>query len=198
MDRDTLAYSQRTDIHELIQRRRSGRAYDAAREVTQADLDVLLEAARWAPSGGNVQPWRYVIGRTGDATWDKLFALLAEGNRAWAQHAPVLILSVFEAVRTTADGRKAPNRTAMHDLGMANISLVYEAVNRGLMARMMGGFNRDAALALINAEANGFDVGPVIALGYERDADHLSEELQQRERQPRTRKPASELLLTLE
>lgn len=187
-----------TSVHELLQKRRSGRAYDANRPVADADLEALLEAARWAPSGGNVQPWRYVIGHKGDATWNKLFALLAEGNRAWAQHAPVLILSVFEAVRTTADGRQAPNRTAMHDLGMANISLVYEAVNRGLMARMMGGFNRDAALALINAEANGFDVGPVIALGYERDPAHLTEDLQARERQPRTRKSAGELLLTLD
>jgi nitroreductase len=189
-----------TSVHELLQKRRSGRAYDASRPVTDTDLEALLEAAHWAPSGGNVQPWRYVVGRKGesDGAWDKVLALLVEGNRAWAQHAPVLILSVFEAVRTTADGRQAPNRTAMHDLGMANISLVYEAVHRGLMARMMGGFNRDAALALINAEANGFDVGPVIALGYERDPAHLSEELQQRERQPRTRKPASELLLTLE
>lgn len=187
-----------TNVHELLQKRRSGRAYDSTRAVTQADLTALLEAARWAPSGGNVQPWRYVIGHKDDVAWDKLFALLAEGNRAWAQHAPVLILSVFEAVRTTADGRKQPNRTAMHDLGMANISLVYEAVNRGLMARMMGGFNREAALALINAEANGFDVGPVIALGYERDPAHLTEDLQAREQQPRTRRPAAELLLTLE
>jgi nitroreductase len=200
MSIDASVISNGVETHELIQKRRSGRAYDEAHPVAQADLDALLEAARWAPSGGNVQPWRYVIGRKGesDGAWDKVFALLAEGNRVWAQHAPVLILSVFEAVRTTADGRQAPNRTAMHDLGMANISLVYEAVHRGLMARMMGGFNREAALELINAEANGFDVGPVIALGYERDPAHLTEDLQARERQPRTRKPTSELLLTLE
>jgi nitroreductase len=194
---ETVTFGPRADIHHLLTKRRSGRAYDAAREVTSEGLQALLEAARWAPSGGNGQPWRYVVGRKGDATWDKLLALLAEGNRAWAQHASVLVLSVFEAVRTTPDGQKAVNRTAMHDLGMANLSLILEAVNRGLMARMMGGFNRDAALALINAEANGFDVGPVIALGFERDPGHLSEDLQTRERQPRIRKPAADLILNV-
>ena len=80
---------------------------------------------------------------------------------------------------------------------MANLSLAVEAVNRGMMTRMMGGFNRDAALRLINADANHFDVGPMIAIGYETEPDHLSEEIQQREKMPRTRKPVEELLLNI-
>ncbi len=182
-------------VHELLRTRRSGRVYDATREVTQADLDALLEAARWAPSGSNVQPWRYVVGRKGDATYEKLFPLLMGFNTAWGQHAPVLLLTVYETGTTGREGEKRPNRTAQHDLGMANLSIALEAANRGLMAHMMGGFNQDAARALINAEANGLDVGPMMTLGYPGDPALLGEEVQKREAAPRTRKPVEELLL---
>jgi nitroreductase len=185
------------DVHELLQKRYSGRAYDAAREVTQADLDALLEAARWAPSSFNGQPWRFVLGRKGDATYEKLLPLLMGFNQAWAQHAPVLLLTAYETIAVRPDGQKMPNRTAQHDLGMANVSIALEAVNRGLMAHMMGGFNQDAARALINAEANGLELGPMMTIGYPGDPAHLGEEIQKREAAPRTRKPVEELLLTL-
>ena len=186
-----------TDIHELLTRRRSGRAFDERRPLADADVQALLEAARWAPSGGNVQPWRYVIGRKGDTNYDQLLALLMEGNRQWAQHAPALILTVYQAARVASDGSLQNNRTAMHDLGMANFSLAVEALNRGLMTHMVGGFNRDAALKLIDAEQNHFDVGPMIAVGYETTPAHLIEKLQQMESAPRTRKPVDALLLHL-
>lgn len=192
---EAMTFKEGVDIHELLLNRRSGRAFDANRPLTDEDVHALLEAARWAPSGGNVQPWRYVIGRKGDATHDKLFGLLMEGNRQWAQHAPALILTVYQAARVAGDGSIQNNRTAMHDLGMANFSLTIEALNRGMMTRMMGGFNRDAALKLIDADHNHFDVGPIIAVGYETTPAHLSEELQQREKAPRSRKPIDELLL---
>jgi nitroreductase len=182
-------------VNELFRQRHSGRAYDAARPVTDADLQALLEAARWAPSGGNQQPWRYVVGRKGDATYDKLAALLEGSNRVWAQHAPVLLLSAFVAYRTNKTGERVLNRTAMHDLGMANISIALEAVNRGLMAHMMGGFNHDAAGELIQAEANNLDLGPMMSIGFEGDPSHLTEDLQKREKTPRVRKDIRELLL---
>lgn len=194
---DTISFAEGVDIHELLMKRRSGRAFDATRPLTDADVQALLEAARWAPSGGNGQPWRYVFGRKGEATYDKLLALLMEGNRQWAQHAPALVLTVYQAARVAGDGSLQHNRTAMHDLGMANFSLVVEALNRGMMTRMMGGFHRDAALKLIDAEQNHFDVGPIIAIGYETTPAHLSEELQQRETAPRTRKPTEEILLKI-
>lgn len=194
---EAMTFKEGVDIHELLTRRRSGRAFDANRPLTDEDVHALLEAARWAPSGGNGQPWRYVFGRKGDATFDTLLGLLMEGNREWAQFAPALILTVYQAARVASNGSLQTNRTAMHDLGMANFSLAIEALNRGMMTRMMGGFHRDAALKLIEAEANHFDVGPVIAVGYETTPAHLSEELQKREQQPRTRKPVEELLLKI-
>lgn len=184
-------------VNDLFRQRRSGRAYDASRPVTDADLEALLEAARWAPSGNNQQPWRFLIGRKGDDTYEPLRELLMPFNLVWAQHAPVLILTVFATHSTNHTGESVPNRTAMHDLGMANVSIALEAANRGLMTHMMGGFNHDAARTLIQAEANNLDVGPMMSLGYEGDASHLSEELQKREKNPRVRKAINELLLTI-
>jgi nitroreductase len=194
---EAITFGEDVDIHELLLKRRSGRSFDAARPLTDEDVRAVLEAARWAPSGGNVQPWRYVIGRKGEDAYDTLLGLLNEGNRQWAQFAPALVLTVYQAARVAGDGAVQPNRTAMHDLGMANLSLAVEAVNRGMMTRMMGGFNRDAALRLIDAEANHFDVGPMIAIGFETEPAHLSDEIQQREKMPRTRKPVEELLLKI-
>ena len=186
-----------TKVNALFRQRRSGRAYDASRPVTDADLQALLEAARWAPSGNNHQPWRYVIGRKGDATYESLRELVMPFNIVWAQHAPVLILTAFVTHSTNRTGESVPNRTAMHDLGMANISIALEATNRGLMTHMMGGFNYDGARALIQAEANNLDLGPMMSMGYEGDTSHLSEELQKREKAPRVRKALDELLLKL-
>lgn len=195
---ETITLNGRIAIHELLTKRRSGRAFDANRPLSDEDVQALIEAARWAPSGGNVQPWRFVFGRRGEPTYDKLLALLSEGNRLWAQHAPALLLTVCQTARVASDGSLQNNRTAMHDLGMANFSLVIEALNRGMMTRMMGGFNREAALKLIDAERNHFDVGPMIAIGFETTPAHLSETIQQREKQPRTRKPAESLLLQVD
>jgi nitroreductase len=191
----SIASVEEVMVNGLLRQRRSGRAYDAARPLTDADLQALLEAARWAPSGGNQQPWRYVVGRKGDATYDRLASLLEGGNRIWAQHAPVLLLTAFVAYRINQTGERVLNRTAMHDLGMANISIALEAVNRGLMAHMMGGFNHDAARELIQAEANNLDLGPMMSIGFEGDPSHLSAELQKREKNPRVRKDMRELLI---
>ncbi|NJM42499.1 MAG: hypothetical protein HC853_18055 [Anaerolineae bacterium] len=85
---DSIETTEEIVINELFRQRHSGRAYNANQPVTDEDVRALLEVARWAPSGGNQQPWRYVVGRKGDETYDKLVALLEGGNRTWAQHAP--------------------------------------------------------------------------------------------------------------
>ncbi|NJM42498.1 MAG: hypothetical protein HC853_18050 [Anaerolineae bacterium] len=112
-----------------------------------------------------------------------------------ATRAPCCCSPHFVASRVNQNGERVQNRTAMHDLGMANVSIALEAANRGLMAHMMGGFNHDAARELIQAEANFLDLGPMMSIGYEGDASHLSEELQKREKNPRVRKDVSALLL---
>ncbi|MBZ0290193.1 MAG: nitroreductase family protein [Anaerolineae bacterium] len=183
------------DINHLFRARYSGRAYDPAREVSSHDLNALFEAARWSPSGGNAQPWRYIVARKEDgAGYEKLLNLLNEHNREWAQHAPVLVLSAVMTVRVNAQGEKVHNSVALHDLGMANMALSLEAVNRGLMAHLIGGFDKDSARDLLPD-----DVDPVvmIALGHPGDHAILSDHNQNREKAPRTRKPLDEIVTTL-
>lgn len=185
------------EIHEHLRVRRSGRVYDASRPITDQDLAALLEAARWSPSGGNGQPWRFVVGRHGEPAFDTLFGLLMDFNRTWAQHAPLLVLTAAQVVRTTSDGKQVPNGSAQHDTGLANMSIVVEATRRGMIARMMGGFDRSGAKALINADANGLEPVTVMAIGYPGDLAQAPEEVQKRETAPRERKPVDELLIKL-
>ncbi len=183
------------NIH--LAQRRSRRAFDSNKPVSDADLNALLEAARWAPSGGNGQPWRYVIGHKGDATYEVLFGLLMPGNQGWAQNATVLALTVAQVVRIASDGKRQPNRTALHDLGMANMSIAAEATERGLNIRMMGGYNYEAAKKLVDAETHGFDLGPMMAIGWLGDGAGLDADLIKRDLEPRTRKPIEEMRLAI-
>ncbi len=186
------------DINPLIRNRQSRRAFDTAQPVSEANLNAVLEAARWAPSGGNGQPWHFVVGLKGDRTYEKLLALIMPFNVPWASTAPALILTVASVEYTRPDGSKATNRTALHDLGMANMALALEAEHRGMNVRMMGGFDADGARTLIGAAEHGYDVGPLIALGFPGDpAQVLPEALAQREGVPRERKPISEIVLKI-
>jgi nitroreductase len=183
------------DINQIFRARYSGRAYDPARAVSSSDLNAVFEAARWSPSGGNLQPWRYVVARKEDgAAYEKLLKLLNENNHEWAQHAPVLILSGALTTRLNAQGEKIPNHTALYDLGMANMSVALEATHRGLMTHMVGGFDKESSHDLLPQE-----VEPVvmIALGYPGDHAILSEHNQTREKAPRTRKTLDEFVFGL-
>ncbi len=183
-------------INTYLDQRRSRRIFDPKKTITEVDMHALLEAARWAPSGGNGQPWRYIVGHKGDANFEAILALLMEFNKGWAQNAAVLVLTVAQMARIASDGKRQPNRTAMHDLGMANMSITTEATARGLNVRMMGGYDYEAAKKWVQAEEKGFDLGPVMAIGIVGDANLYSEEIQKREAEPRTRKPISEILLS--
>ena len=184
-----------TVVHDLFRQRRSGRAYDASKPVSDADLQGLLEAARWAPSSNNAQPWRFLAGIKGDGVYEKLFELLMPFNKIWAQQAPMLLLTAFQDFRVNQAGERMPYPDFLHDLGMANLSIAIEATHRGLMTHMVGGFNHEAAGQLIQAETQGLTLGPMMTIGYEGDVNQLGEELQKREKSPRMRKPMEELLL---
>lgn len=184
-----------SDIHAHLRARRSGRVFDAARPVSDHDLRALLEAARWAPSGGNVQPWRFLVGLKPSRDHDTLLALLMEGNRSWAQHAPLLILTAAQVTRINAEGKQVQNGSALHDAGLANMSIAVEATHRHLMIHMMGGFNKDAARQLLNEIAPGLEPVTVMAVGYAGGLEGVPEELQKRETAPRVRKELDEILL---
>ena len=128
-------------IHDLLKCRWSPRAFDE-RAVEANKLRSLFEAARWAPSSNNEQPWRFLVATKENKTeWDRLFHCLVEGNQRWANLAPVLMLSVGKM--TFDDG--SPNRHAFHDVGLAAENLMLQATALGLGCHQMAGFHVDKA-----------------------------------------------------
>lgn len=183
-------------IHPLLAGRWSPRSFDADRTLDARTLRGLLEAARWAPSCSNEQPWRFVLGARGDdavaaGRWQQIFAGLDVGNRPWCSNAAAFV--VMLATRTFA-ARGVANPWAWHDVGMAGLSLALEAHARGLGTHPMAGFDADALRASLAIPEN-LDIVAVWAIGAPGPAQALSEPYLGRELAPRARKPLSELML---
>ena len=176
-------------IHELLARRWSPRAFDE-RPVEADNIKRLFEAARWAPSSNNEQPWRFLVAaKEHKAEWDRLFHCLKEGNQKWAHRAPVLILTV---AKLTFDD-DSPNRHAFHDVGLATENLLLQATALGLSAHPMAGFHIEKARTDFAIPA-GFDPVAMIAVGYPGNAALLPDRLREREGQSRNREPLSEIV----
>lgn len=175
-------------IHDLLARRWSPRAFDA--QPVDADLlRTLFEAARWAPSSNNEQPWRFIVAsKNHEVDWNRLFNCLAEGNQKWAVRAPVLMLSVA-SMHFADDGK--PNRHAFHDMGLATENLVLQATASGLVAHQMAGFDVEKARVDLRIPA-GYEPVAMIAIGYPGNPDILPERLRERELRPRSRRPIGE------
>lgn len=174
-------------IHELIARRWSPRALDGEAELSGDQLRALLEAARWAPSFGNTQPARYLVGLRGDPTYKLILDTLTESNQSWAHRASALLVG---CAVTRNDKGAVPY--AEYGTGLATQNLVLQAVAEGLVARQMAGFSRDAVRQAFDLPD---EVEPLVAiavgvraepevLGQARDID--------RENAPRVRVPLSE------
>jgi nitroreductase len=160
------------------------------RGVAPQDLAALFEAARWAPSSYNEQPWRYLVARREDTRgFANLLACLVEANQIWARHAAALALGV--ALRNFARHGK-PNRAAEHDLGLASGNLCAEATARGLCVHQMIGILPERARELFAIPA---DAEPLtaLAIGYAGENAALGEEMRERDRAPRARKPLPEI-----
>ncbi len=177
-------------VHPLLAERWSPRAFDRAHEIGDAALSALLEAARWAPSAGNSQPWRFLVTRRGEPAHDRLYAALAPGNQAWAGAASALILV---AARTAGDDGR-PQPWALYDTGQAVAALVTQAQADGLSVHQMGGFDTGAVRAELSLGENLTPV-VVLAVGRHDSEAGLPEPLAAREAAPRTRHPLGDLLL---
>jgi nitroreductase len=180
------------EVHPIIAARWSPRALDPAGEVPERSLRALLEAARWAPSNGNTQPARYLIGRRGDETYAKIFGTLSRGNKNWAGAASVLMLACAVTVN-----EKGTIPHAEYGVGLASENLVLQAVAEGLVAHQMGGFNPDAARLVFSLPD---DVRPlaVIAVGVLGAPDLLPEDMRPKETGPRRRLPLNQIAFTSE
>lgn len=175
----------------VLLERWSPRAF-ADRDVSSADLKTIFEAARWAPSSYNEQPWRFFVGHRGSETYDKIFDALVPSNQAWAKSAPVLILGV---TKTRFSHNDTPNNYAAHDLGAAMALMAVEATALGLAAHQMAGFDWAKARELF-AIPETYAMGSVMALGYQGELTDLPEKFQAQEQAPRSRKPLSEIVLS--
>jgi nitroreductase len=179
-------------INELIRHRWSPRAFDA-KPVPADILRSLFEAARWAPSSNNEQPWAYLVAtHDNPEEFAKMVSVLVEFNANWAKHVSVLALAVSELAFAK---NAAPNRNAQYDTGAASALLSVEATSRGLFVHQMAGFDPDKARQVFGIPA-GWDAIAAIAIGYPGDPATLPQPYQDRERAPRTRKPLSEFVMT--
>jgi nitroreductase len=177
-------------LHPLLAQRWSPRSFDPEHDLADADLAALLEAARWAPSANNSQPWRFRVTRRGTADFARLYDTLAPGNRVWAGAASALLLVAAETVDD--DGRSRSH--ALYDTGQAVAHLVVQAQAHGLVTHQMGGFDTAAVRTAFDLAEN---VAPVVvvAVGRVADAGRLPAPLAAREQAPRTRLPMDSLLL---
>ena len=176
-----------TELHELIRRRWSPRSF-ADRPVEPVKLRALFEAARWAASAFNAQPWRFVYAFRDEPEFESLAGCLRDTNASWARNAAVLLIAA--AKTTHEDG--SPNGHAIHDLGQAMATLTIEATARGIYVHQMAGFYPDKARETLGIP-DGFEPKTAAALGYLGDPATLPDKLREREAQPRVRKAVSEL-----
>lgn len=177
-------------IHPSIKSRWSPRAF-SNKQVEPEKLLAVLEAARWAASAMNEQPWRFIVAtKDNPAEFEQALHCLNEGNQRWVKDAPVLIFTIIKKTFTRND---RPNRVALHDLGLAVANLTMQATELGLHAHQMGGIQFDKIREVYQIPED-YEVVTGIALGYYGNIEQLPEDLQEREKGPRLRKPLSELI----
>jgi len=178
-------------VHDLIRNRWSPRAY-SDRFVEQDKLRSILEAARWAPSSYNHQPWRFIVATKDDPTeYNRLLSVLVEFNQVWAKSAPVLILAI--AKLDFDDGKV--NRHAFHDVGLALENLVIQSTALGLSVHQIAGFDADKARTEYQIPDK-HDPATALTVGYPGDPKILPDGLRERELAPRVRKPLHEFVFS--
>ena len=178
-------------MHELIRQRWSPVGFDRERPIKRGTLLGILEAARWAASSSNLQPWRFIVARREDESeFAKLLSVLREGNIGWAQHAAVLMIACSHKFRR----EDVPNRHAGHDLGLAVSQMVLQALSQGIFVHQMGGFFPEKAREVYDIPDD-FEPYTCIAFGYRgADLKHLAEAQRDRDSSPRERQPLNEMV----
>jgi nitroreductase len=178
-------------VHELIRERWSPRAF-SRKEISSEDLRSLFEAARWAPSSSNEQPWAFIVAtRNDNENFTKALQPLVEFNVNWAKNACVLGFAVAELAFAK---NNTPNRNAHYDTGAAMSQLTTEATSRGIFVHQMAGFDPDTAREVFEIPS-GWDAIAAFAMGYPGDPASLPQPYRDRETAPRVRKPIREFVM---
>lgn len=177
-------------VLDVLAGRWSPRAFDADAAIDEAKLSAALEAARWAPSANNTQPWRFIVARRGTALHAQIVGALMGFNQAWAGNAAALVVAVAETA--TEDG--TPLTHAAYDLGQAVAHFSVQAHNDGLYVHQMSGFDPEVVREIADLDPR-FTATTVIAVGEFGDVEALPEPLQEREVAPRVRRPLAQSLI---
>jgi len=178
-------------VHELIRERWSPRAF-TDKPVPQDVLRSIFEAARWAPSCYNEQPWAYLVAsRDDNAGFERMLSVLVEFNANWARSAPLLAIAVAELAFAK---NNSPNRNAQYDTGAATVLLSLEATAHGLAVHQMAGYDQEKARQVFGIPT-GWEAIAALAIGYPGDPASLPQPLKDREMAPRTRKPIAEFVM---
>lgn len=177
------------EIHSVLADRHSPRAYSATEALTAEQLGPLFEAARWAASSSNSQPWSFVVGLRGDGVFDTILGTLASGNALWACNASALVANI--TMLQTPEGKALSH--SVYDLGQAVAHLSAQATAQGIVVHQMGGFDSEALGSALGLGAS-HTVVTVMTLGIQGDPADLPENLQERESAPRVRKPLSDIV----
>ncbi len=179
-------------IHELLSRRWSPRAF-AERPVEPKKIQSLLEAARWASSCFNEQPWVFLIATVDEpAEFSQLLNCLAEGNQVWAKGAPLLMITL---AKLNFDHNNKPNRHAVHDVGLAVGNLVVQATAMDLVVHQMAGILPETIREYFSVPF-GYEPVTGLAIGYSGDPQALPSDIRERELAPRSRKRLEEFVFT--
>lgn len=179
-------------IHDLIKDRWSPRSF-SDKSVEPEKLQSILEAARWASSSMNEQPWAFILATKDDPeNYNKLLDCLMEGNRVWAQHAPVLLLTL---AKNRFERNDKTNNHASHDLGLAIGNLVLQATHLGLYLHQMGGFSAEKARTNFDIPES-YQPITTIAMGYAGNVEQLPEKYQAMETSARSRNPLKDFVFS--
>ena len=182
------------EIHSLLANRYSTRAF-SLKEVEATKLDKIMEAARWAPSASNEQPWRFVIGLKGkDSKYDKIFDSLSEFNQLWNKNVPVLILICAYRI-SSRTGQENPYR--FYDAGQAAAMMSIQAVSEELFTHQMAGFDKEKIKESLSLP-EGIDPFVVMAVGYQGELQSLHEKIYKLEIEERSRKSPAEIILDIQ
>jgi nitroreductase len=178
-------------IHDLIARRWSPRAFDRTRDIEPDKLRSILEAARWAPSSFNAQPWAFLVAtREQKDEFAKMLSCLVEKNQSWARDAAALMISVAQ---TTNPHNGKPNRHAFHDVGQAIANLTHQALDLDLYVHQMAGIYPDKVRELYHVPPD-WDPVAGVAIGYLGNPDQLPEDFREKDKVRSTRKPQREFV----
>jgi len=179
-------------VLDIIRDRWSARSF-SDKSITPETMHTLIEAASWAFSANNEQPWRYAVAYKNTPEFDKFFSLLMGGNQPWCKNAAALVLSLGKKNYTS---NNQPNSAMLHDVGSANMLFTLQANSMGIYTHVLGGYHADKVKEVVELPD---ELVPVymIALGYLDDHEKLEEPFRTREITPRSRKSLNEIIVEL-